>query len=179
MFSRGCFEAINSYAKYKNNQYLSLEKVLFMNTTVRLIKKSDIEEWVRMRNLLWPGSPEDHIRETNEFFSEKGFYGAVEVFVAENPLGKVIGFVELNIRSVVDGAASGDIPYVEGWYVDENHRNRGVGKLLINEISNWAVKKGYSEIGSDTELDNNISIQAHKALGFKEADRKICFIKTL
>lgn len=150
-----------------------------MNVTIRTIKEADKEDWVRMRNLLWPGTLDDHIAETNKYFSEDGFYGAIEVFVAEKSPGELIGFIEVNVRNVVDGASSGNIPYVEGWYVDKDYRKGGIGKLLVTRASEWAMKKGYSELGSDTGIGNKNSIDAHTALGFREADRKICFIKKL
>ena len=43
----------------------------------------------------------------------------------------------------------------------------------------WAVTNGYTEIASDTELENGISLQAHLALGFEEVERQICFRKRL
>ena len=39
--------------------------------------------------------------------------------------------------------------------------------------------KGCSEFASDCELDNEESLQLHRALGFEEANRIICFKKGL
>ena len=43
----------------------------------------------------------------------------------------------------------------------------------------WAIEKGFDELASDAVLENSDSIAAHKALGFEEAERIVCFIKKL
>ncbi len=43
----------------------------------------------------------------------------------------------------------------------------------------WSQEKGYSELGSDTELENLDSQKAHMALGFKEVERIVCYLKAL
>ena len=92
---------------------------------------------------------------------------------------EIVGFLELNIRSVVDGASGANVPYVEGWFVDEHHRKTGIGKLLFETAERWALNEGYSQIGSDADIDNMVSIAAHKKLGFEEIERKVCFLKAL
>jgi aminoglycoside 6'-N-acetyltransferase I len=43
----------------------------------------------------------------------------------------------------------------------------------------WAKAKGFTEIASDTWLENESSIMAHKALGYTEVERIVCFVKPL
>ena len=43
----------------------------------------------------------------------------------------------------------------------------------------WAVSGGYSELASDAEIENFLSIQLHKRLGFSEIDRNVTFLKRL
>jgi len=57
-------------------------------------------------------------------------------------------------------------------------RRKGVGAMLVRAAEDWARHQGCSEFGSDTEIDNAASI-AHKALGFEETERLVCFRKTL
>lgn len=42
----------------------------------------------------------------------------------------------------------------------------------------WAREHGYSELASDTLLENRASEGAHRALGFEEVERAIHFRKT-
>ena len=49
--------------------------------------------------------------------------------------------------------------------------------MLVECVEDWGKEKGCSEMASDCELDNYLSVDFHKALGFKEANRLVCFIK--
>ncbi|BAY87137.1 GCN5-related N-acetyltransferase [Calothrix parasitica NIES-267] len=103
----------------------------------------------------------------------------VEVFVVERINGKLGGFIELNIRNYAEGTESKQVPYVEGWYIDSDIRGKGYGKEFIEQAQIWAIQNGFYELASDAEIENLISIAAHKVLGFKEVDRIVCFIKKL
>jgi hypothetical protein len=47
------------------------------------------------------------------------------------------------------------------------------------EAEQWARARGLREFGSDTGVDNEVSIAAHRALGFRENDRIVQFLKPL
>lgn len=131
-----------------------------------------------MRNNLWPGSLNEHLEEIDKYFSNTGI-GVAEVFVLERSSKKLGGFIEVNIRNYAEGSAAPGVPYIEGWYVDKDLRGGGHGKQLMSAAEKWAVDHGFYELASDSELDNANSIAAHKALGFEEVDRIVCFIKKL
>lgn len=131
-----------------------------------------------MRNLLWPDSVKEHFEEIDRYYS-KDSVGIVEVFVLDRESGELGGFIELNVRNYAEGSDSAKIPYVEGWYVDTDIRGSGYGKELIKRAESWVLDNGYNELASDADLENSGSIAAHKALGFKEAGRMVCFIKRL
>jgi aminoglycoside 6'-N-acetyltransferase I len=145
---------------------------------LRRVKSTDKNEWARMRNSLWPGSLKEHFDEIGSFFS-KGDVDLVEVFVLERNSGKLGGFIELNVRNYAEGSSLTKVPYVEGWYVDEDVRGGGYGKQLIEAAESWARDNEFDELASDAELENSASIAAHKALGFQEVERVVCFIKRL
>ena len=145
---------------------------------VRRVNSRDKNEWARMRNSLWPGSVKEHLDEIGKYFS-KGALDIVEVFVLERSNGKLGGFIELNVRNYAEGSRSTTVPYVEGWYVDRDLRGRGYGKQLMKAAEMWALENGFDELASDAEIENSASITAHKALGFEEVDRIVCFIKRL
>ncbi len=52
-------------------------------------------------------------------------------------------------------------------------------RKLIMEAEQWALSLGYRELASDTSLDNIDSIVTHEAVGFKEVERTVNFLKTL
>lgn len=55
----------------------------------------------------------------------------------------------------------------------------GIGNQLVNAGAEWGRQKGCKQFASDTELNNEMSIEFHKKIGFSEANRIVCFIKEL
>ena len=145
---------------------------------IRPVEKTDIDEWVRMRNLLWPSNNNKHLQEIDEFFNGSQVH-IKKAYVAENGGNHLLGFIELNIRNYAEGSIKPEVPYIEGWYVDPGYRNKNIGRLLVETAEKWVKSIGYDEIASDSEIDNINSIKAHKALGFEEVERSVCFLKKL
>jgi aminoglycoside 6'-N-acetyltransferase I len=133
-------------------------------------------EWLRMRRALWDDCPHDQLeREIDEILR-----GAEEqVFFAERPEGGLCGFLEAAIRSRADGCESTPVGYIEGWYVEPDARRQGVGRALVEAAEDWARSKGCRQMASDAELWNDLSHQAHGALGYRETARLVLFKKDL
>jgi len=93
--------------------------------------------------------------------------------------GCVLGFVELPVRPYAEGCESSQVAYLEGWYVDQSVRKRGVRRALVSAAETWAREHGYTEFGSDADPDNSTSVAAHRALGFEDAGTIRCFKKKL
>lgn len=91
-----------------------------------------------------------------------------------------IGFLHMSLRfDYVEGSSSSPVGYVEGIYVDENHRNQGVSRKLVEAGEGWAKSLGCKELGSDTGWDNLASQSFHQKIGFREAGRIVAFIKEI
>lgn len=91
-----------------------------------------------------------------------------------------VGFAQCGLRfDYVEGTKSSPVGYLEGIFVEENFRNKGYAKELLNACENWAKDKGCKEFASDCELDNLTSLKFHLSMGFDEANRIICFSKEL
>jgi aminoglycoside 6'-N-acetyltransferase I len=148
------------------------------NTTVaiRQIVESDRNDWVRLRDALWPGALADHDEETRKYFDS----GATTptVFVAESS-GGLCGFLELDYRRYAPGCSSSPVPFIEGWYVEPNLQGQGIGRALIAAAEAHVRAAGDREIASDAELGNAHGIAAHRALGYEEIERVVCFRKSL
>jgi aminoglycoside 6'-N-acetyltransferase I len=145
---------------------------------VRQVNLNDRNEWARIRNSLWNSALKEHLEEIDQYFCHNST-NIVNVFVLERNNGKLGGFIELNIRNYAEGSELGAIPYIEGLYVDSDIRNSGYGRQLIAVAEAWAIENGFNELASDTKLENLTGIAAHKALGFQEVERIVCFIKKL
>ena len=50
---------------------------------------------------------------------------------------------------------------------------------LLSTCEAWAKQQGCREFASDCELGNGESLRFHLAMGFREANRVICFTKEL
>lgn len=55
----------------------------------------------------------------------------------------------------------------------------GVGGALLAAAEAWARGKGCAEMSSDCLLANDVSLAAHRALGYEETERLIHFRKVL
>ncbi len=144
----------------------------------RVIQPADAAEWGRLRGLLWPAPPGEHEREVAAFFDGDSRDPA-EVILAVAADGRAAGFAEVSIRGYAEGCATDRVAYLEGWFVEAAHRGRGIGAALVAAVENWAKAQGCVELASDTELHNDDSAGAHRALGFVEVERIICFRKDL
>lgn len=91
-----------------------------------------------------------------------------------------IGFAQVQLRyDYVEGTSSSPVGYLEGIFIEKEYRKKGYAKALLSTCEAWAKGKGCTEFASDCEIDNETSIQFHCAMQFQEANRIVCFKKTL
>ena len=145
---------------------------------IRPVERADAAVWERMRTALWPDASGSHSVDIARFFSPQR-NEPLQVLFACSGSGAPIGFVELSIRPHAVGCTSDRVAFVEGWYVEPDHRRRGVGAALIRAAEEWGRANTCTELGSDTQLWNESSINVHKALGFEEVERLVAFRKSL
>ena len=91
----------------------------------------------------------------------------------------LVGFAEVSRRAGAEGCEPGPVAYLEGWYVAPDFRRSGVGRALVAAGEAWARAEGLRELASDTELANEASAAAHRALGFDEVAIIRCFRKPI
>jgi len=150
--------------------------MVLTSVTVRDILETDRNDWVRLRDALWPDSLWDHEVETRKHFARRS--ATLQVFVAEVE-GRIVGFLEMDFRPYAPACTTSPVPFIEGWYVDPAWQRRGIGRALIEAAEARARQRGYTEIASDAELDNADGIAAHRALGYVEVERVVCFRRSL
>lgn len=116
--------------------------------------------------------------------STPGDVGNRASFVAETSAG-LVGFVEVMIRSHAEGCweycANGQmgVAHLEALWVHPNSRNTGVARKLVRECEQWTLSEGLAQLASDAELVNIASQRTHEALGFKEVERAVHFVKAI
>lgn len=141
---------------------------------VREMMPEDKAAWRDMRAALFGEDP-SLLGDVEGYFA--GDPMIARAFIAED--GSPIGFVELSLRNYAEGCASSPVPYVEGLYVAEGARRRNVGRLLMTAAEDWAKANGFTEMASDTQIENEASLSAHRAYGFSEVERIACLRKDL
>ncbi len=101
------------------------------------------------------------------------------IFVAYDN-GTAVAFAQCGFRhDYVEGTETSPVGYLEGVFVEEGYRRRGVARSLVSECRMFAKEQGCTEFASDCELSNEESLKFHLKLGFEEANRIICFTKKL
>ena len=144
--------------------------------SIRRMRTEDIDRYVRLRVALWPGTTE--MRHRTEIAAMLAKPEENAVFVCEED-GVLLGFAEVSQRKWAEGCLSSPVGYLEGWYVAEAARRRGIGRALARACEAWAIERGCTEMASDTDLGNTVSEAAHARLGYTEAGRVIAFRKYL
>lgn len=145
--------------------------------TIRQLDESDLPEWLRLRMLLWDESDEnDHKDEMVDIIEHAD---SQLVVVADKGDGHLAGFLEASIRTHVEDCDTENVGYLEGWFVEDSSRQLGIGGKLVAFAEQWARQKGCTEMASDAEIDNTVSLQAHIKLGYAETSRLVHLRKEL
>ena len=143
---------------------------------------SDEDQLARLRAALWPeSSADEHARELGPILAGKPPSTLpYAVFVAEMESGVLAGFLEAGLRSHADGCDTRrPVGFVEGWFVREHARRKGLGKRLLAAAEDWARSQGCTEMASDTWIDSTLSQHVHESLNFEVVDRCIHYRKAL
>ena len=154
------------------------------NVQIRPAQASDLDQLTRLYEALWPKSPaEEHAQELRLLVGGKAdlvLTMPLAIFVAEGSDGTLVGFLEVDLRSHADGCnPSQPVGYIEGWYVAEAYRHRGVGKKLLTKAEDWARSHSCVEMASDAIIDNVLSQRVHEVLGYEVVDRCVHYRKRL
>lgn len=144
-----------------------------MAIVVREVTADDRTGWLRLRTQLWPGAAHEHADEIDRWYAGKQKEPATVLLACDDE--RLVGFAELSIRAYAEKCDTQNVAYLEGWFVEESHRRRGVGRRLLEAARAWGRSRGCSEFASDSAPDNAASIAAHVACGFEDVGLIRCF----
>lgn len=141
---------------------------------IRKAERKDLPALAQLACLLWPHQTVEEMQaELADMMPEAAFFLA---YAGES----AVGFAQCQLRhDYVEGTESSPVGYLEGIYVMDEYRSRGIARALLSACEGWAKAKGCAEFASDCELDNTQSLHFHLNVGFEEANRMICFTKKL
>jgi aminoglycoside 6'-N-acetyltransferase I len=138
--------------------------------------ESHLAEWLQMRLTLWPECPSDELSQEIDRILGSDREAS---FLAVDDSGEVLGFVEVSTREYVDGCKTSPVGYLEGLFVRPEYRKQGIGVQLVRACESWAKRRGCIEMGSDVWIGHSESIAFHEALGFRETERQVVFLKAI
>ena len=143
---------------------------------IRKAEEQDLKSAAALAAELWPEhTPAELLPEFRALLES----GEGALFLASEN-GREAGFAQVQLRrDYVEGTETSPVGYLEGVYVREEYRGRGVAKALLKACEAWAAERGCREFASDCELGNAASLSFHLHSGFAEANRIICFVKPL
>lgn len=156
--------------------------VELQNCEIRGVEPDDRAAWIELRGLLWPDE-EDVATDVERYFEERRMGGLPHrVFVAATRLAteddSLVGFAECSIREEACEDCGVRV-HLEGWYVRPTWRGRGVGRGLVDAVTQFAGELGCRMLTSDTTPSYaELSVPAHRACGFEPASREECPVET-
>jgi aminoglycoside 6'-N-acetyltransferase I len=138
-----------------------------------------LAEWAKLRIILWEwDTVQDHADQAAELYLSGNPDHAA--FVAVDHDGIIVAFAEATLRrDYVEGCDSTPVTFLEGIFVNAEHRKRGVARLLSEAIASWGKSAGCTEFASNALLDNVDSHAFHVAIGFAETERVVFFKRPL
>lgn len=146
--------------------------------TYRPFEMSDLDAMEVMGRKLWSGFKEGELREllvnTAQDTDRK------QIWIALDTGDKYVGFTVFSVRTdYVEGAVKSPTGYLEGIFVEEAYRKKGIAEALFHLGEQWCKDKGCTQIGSDTWLSAQASRNFHQKLGFWEEDVLVHFLKDI
>jgi GNAT superfamily N-acetyltransferase len=88
-----------------------------------------------------------------------------QVFVAELN-GSIEGFMMATINKIASVYEHEKEIHIEGIFIREGFRKKGIGKKFLQAAEEWAKKKGIFSIGLTVLIKNKDASSAYKKLGF-------------
>jgi len=120
------------------------------------------------KQLGYPLSIEQTLQNINSVLPSKDH----TAFIAEYE-NKIVGWIGASQAIMIEV-----MPYCEinGLVIDEHHRGMGIGKLLIDEVKQWAKEKGNDKIGLHCNVKRTEAHLFYEHLGFTEIKQQKNFV---
>lgn len=117
-----------------------------MTYSIAPVTSRDASDWLMLRDKLWTG--DNHAREIEQYFAGQ-LFEPVEVLIARDRSGHAVAHVELSIRHDLEELKGIKTGYIEGLYVEPEHRRTGLVQHLLRESEHWASSVGCQAFASD------------------------------
>ena len=135
-------------------------------TKITLANESHLDELARLFNLYRIFyEQKDDLDRAYDFIKARLVNQQSIVFVAEDDPDQLSGFVQLypSFCSV----STIPILILYDLYVDQNHRGKGIGRLLMNQASKHAKDNGFKRLELSTAITNVIGQSLYESLNYQ------------
>ena len=95
------------------------------------------------------------------------------LFIAKDDEDTEIGYAYCKITTVNDGPQIEHVALLDGLYINEECRNKGVATKLIEECKKWAETLGAKIFELNVISENKSALNLYKKLGFSEFEKKM------
>ena len=145
-----------------------------MRFTIFQCERADHDGWLALRAALFPHRDAMALRDQMAHFAAHP--GRHAQFLAIDEEGEPVGMSEVSLRGdPVPGTRSQPVAFLEAVYVVPHARRHGLARALVAQARAWGRARGCTEFASDALLANEASHALHRALGFEETSRIVCF----
>jgi aminoglycoside 6'-N-acetyltransferase I len=145
-----------------------------MRFTICPCSQPDDSGWLALRRALFPQRDEPALRAEMARLAARPEHHAQFLVIDEE--GEPVGLAEVSLRTdYVHGAHGSPVAFLEAVYVAPHARRHGLARALVTHAREWGRAHGCTEFASDALLDNADSLALHRALGFEETTRIVCF----
>ena len=149
-----------------------------MDATIRACTLADDAAWLALRREMY--AHHDVATLHAEMISMCREPGRHAQFLGEGADGRALGFAEVSLRhDPVVGTSTSPVAFLETVYIVPDARRHGLARALVAQARAWGRARGCTEFASDALLDNAASHAMHRALGFEETKRIVCFRQSL
>ena len=166
-----------AYAEERGKEVLFHSQVSKGRTSaIKRADSVDVDMLAKLALLLWPEHTLEELNVEFEVLLQQNEAACFLAYAGDT----AVGFAQCQLRhDYVEGTDSSPVGYLEGIFVREEYRHRGIARGLLSACEAWAREQGCTEFASDCELTNTESLKFHLNVGFEEANRIICFTKRL
>ena len=141
--------------------------------TIRLANAGDAERIAALcQQLGYSASQEQVQRRLHQIQQDESH----AVYVVEQADGQVVGWVHVLVRQLVVADPQTEIG---GLVVDERHRRRGAGRLLMGQAERWARGKGCWAICLRSNILRKDAHAFYERIGYSNAKTSRVFHKIL
>ncbi|MDF2885244.1 MAG: acetyltransferase [Clostridiaceae bacterium] len=166
----------NNYVILLGGLYLTIKNDIEVHIRIGQLDDAkailDIKRDVISENAYWiPTTDEFNMTVTQQRDSiQKILENEREIIIIAEVNGIVVGWLEFESQALKKISHTGSF----GIMIHKDYRGMGIGRMLVNELLDWAEKNSFIEkVSLGVFSTNHRAISLYKSMGFEEEGRKI------